>query len=178
MFDINPVMKYDLCYQHKDLIKKGIVKIILICPMLYLIYSGIIPMFSLPVIIEVLLFLIVFILSESAVIFVGVSNIIQGRKEIRFEIDGADIRKFEDKKLKIMTTAKELKKINYIYTEPVEWKTITFHLLNKKKIKITITEKNEFPKIEEFLKFLLYYCRKYDIPFKKTKLKQEIVISC
>ncbi len=178
MIEINSKMRYNLSYQHKDLIKIGIIKIGFISLMLYVIYIGIVNIVLLSDFLELLLFIIVFALLEPVGIYLGISDIFQGRKNIILEIDGVHIRKLENGKLKIKATIKELKEIIYTYTEPLEWKEISFHLSNKKKIRLTITEKKEFPKIEEFFKFLVYYSKKYKIPFEEIKLKHEFAISC
>ena len=177
MIDITSVMKYSFSYQHKNLIFIGIIKFFFLNLLLFIVYIGIELYWFLSSFFEFLLFLIIFTLLESISIFFGVYDIRQARKEIKLEIDGIHIRKYIDEKLKIEIIIDDLKKIVHIYPDTNEWREIVFVLLNKKKIKLTISEKKELPKFEEFFKFLVYYSKKYNIQFEEKEMESSPIFT-
>lgn len=96
---------------------------------------------------------------------------------VTLEIEGINIRKYENNKLKMKITKDELKNVNYVYnhtsdflTGIINYREIIFNLLDKSKIKIFVTKKKDFPKIKNFYMFLVYYCKKYKITFEKNIL--------
>ena len=164
-------MNYTLSYQHKNLIYIGLIEIFFLNLYLFVFYIFIKNDLYISLFFEILLILITFALLEPIILYLGVSEIIKGKKEIRLRIDNTYIRKYENKKLKREILTNDIRKIIYIYPETLKWRTIVFTLLNKKGIKITISEKKELPKVEEFLKFLTYYSKKYNIPFEEKKIE-------
>ncbi|TFG23255.1 MAG: hypothetical protein EU529_07965 [Promethearchaeota archaeon] len=172
MKEISSSMNFRFTYQPKRLIGFGIVFIILCTAVLVAFYYGIINDFSPNPVGEFILFIIIYIILEPCVIFWGFYRIRLGRKKIILEFEGTHLRKYENQKLKIEISVDELEKITYTYPDTLEWRTIVFQLLNKKKIKLTISEKKELLKFEEFFKFLVYYSKKYNILFEENEIKQ------
>ncbi|MFX1256238.1 MAG: hypothetical protein ACFFAN_00115 [Promethearchaeota archaeon] len=173
MKEKNTSMKFRFTHQPKHLIRYGIIFIILCTSTLIAFYFGIINDFSPSPLGEFVLFIIIFIILEPCVIFWGLFRIRIGRKKIMLEIEGIHIRKYENQQLKLEIKKDEVKKITYIYRNTailygvITYRLIIFELFGNRKIEINSGDKNEVPKVNEFIEFLENYSKNYDIKFEK-----------